>query len=89
MDTASAIEIRLTIDLTDPVGRYTVGKASIVTIRGRVGIATLDDQTEIVNEPDWAEPCGDVYFEYRNDTEVPCAVRPALEADYQQLRVPV
>lgn len=82
-------EIRLPLDLDEPDGFYTTAKAGIIAKRGGIGIAKLDDQSEIINEPDWAEDCGDVYFEVLNDGVSFRALRQATPEDYRVLRVPL
>lgn len=88
MDASGEVTIRLPLDLARPRGPYTIANATIVVQRAGVGIATLDDLSEIADEPAWAEPCGDVYFELLDDDSTPRALRPAVEEDYRTLRVP-
>lgn len=84
----SECQIRLPLDLDDPDGAFTVAKAFLVQLRERCGIARLDDFTEIPNEPDWTESCGEVFFDVLNDGQTFRGLRIPTEDDYQLLRVP-
>lgn len=81
-------EIRLPRSLDDLEGEYVVAKAFLVVIRGRSGIAVLDDFIEIPNEPDWTESCGHIFFEVLDQGRTFRAVRIPTEDDYRRLRVP-
>ena len=89
MNTSDEVHLRLPLDLDNLDGPHTTVKAWVVAKRAGAGIATLDDQTEIMDEPDWAEPCGDVYFEVSADATTLRAIRPATKQDYEIFRVPI
>ena len=81
-------EIRLPLSLDVLEGEYAVAKAVLIAFNGRCGLARLDDFTEIANEPDWTESCGEIYFDALDHGQTFRALRIPTEGDYQRLRVP-
>lgn len=82
------VEVQLPLSLAAPDGEYAIAHAFLVVLRGNRGIAELDDLTEIDNEPDWTEDCGNVYFEILADGKTLRALRVPTCDDYRILRVP-